>query len=506
MNKSELKSIVDKMKTYNLYEAFKNVDEFDNWLKNLNSKQIKNLISINSYYSYIKFPIELLINKDLLNCDDYLKRIDAISKIKNFDGLATSLILRLCSPNFLNSKNYYKDIELISKMDSIRYALWIINSDEFINSKYHNEDLKLIVESSTEDKNIEFVLKDALAVVAGNKNSINSKYHREDMKLIATSNPNVLQSSHSYPEQSLNNLAINKTSLNDIYHLENMQILSKNPDLSYQLYKAMTNPYIIKGTNYRTEIEVLANSKSKTTAIAIYNFMTNYDIIEEDCREFSTYDYKFGFRIFHDSNIKNILKKDKNPRYLEFLKLINKIDDNLVIPFSLILCNKDLLNSKYLDHDINLLLKVSDKKIFEDLARLAINKTSLSSKYHEYDMDLISKVDDEYLRDFLLFIATNENSLNSTNHEYDMKYISSIDINNINHDLLNKIRYYLENPKGINHPKHIEIINYLLNGIEIDSSNEVLDYLNNLSTNLDNREYNNKALYKIKKLLFPQKR
>lgn len=466
MNKSELKSIVDKMKTYNLYEAFKNVDEFDNWLKNLNSKQIKNLISINSYYSYIKFPIELLINKDLLNCDDYLKRIDAISKIKNFDGLATSLILRLCSPNFLNSKNYYKDIELISKMDSIRYALWIINSDEFINSKYH----------------------------------------REDMKLIATSNPNVLQSSHSYPEQSLNNLAINKTSLNDIYHLENMQILSKNPDLSYQLYKAMTNPYIIKGTNYRTEIEALANSKSKTTAIAIYNFMTNYDIIEEDCREFSTYDYKFGFRIFHDSNIKNILKKDKNPRYLEFLKLINKIDDNLVIPFSLILCNKDLLNSKYLDHDINLLLKVSDKKIFEDLARLAINKTSLSSKYHEYDMDLISKVDDEYLRDFLLFIATNENSLNSTNHEYDMKYISSIDINNINHDLLNKIRYYLENPRGINHPKHIEIINYLLNGIEIDSSNEVLDYLNNLSTNLDNREYNNKTLDKIKKLLFPQKR
>ena len=47
---------------------------------------------------------------------------------------------------------------------------------------------------------------------------------------------------------------------------------------------------------------------------------------------------------------------------------------------------------------------------------------------------------------------------------------------------------------------------YLLNGIEIDSSNEVLDYLNNLSTNLDNREFNNKALYKIKKLLFPQKR
>ena len=94
-------------------------------------------------------------------------------------------------------------------MDSIRYALWIINSDEFINSKYHNEDLELIAESSTEDKNIEFVLKDALAVVAGNRNSINSKYHREDMKLIATSDPNVLQTSHSYPEHSLNNLAIN---------------------------------------------------------------------------------------------------------------------------------------------------------------------------------------------------------------------------------------------------------------------------------------------------------
>ena len=127
-------------------------------------------------------------------------------------------------------ENYYEDMEMISKAPSARYPLWIINEDDFINSPYHKEDLKLIVETlSTRkgtDNESDWLVAEALTSVAGNANSINSPYHQKDMQLIANADRKCLQWSTSISEHSLNTLAINIVSLKDKYHLENMEILA----------------------------------------------------------------------------------------------------------------------------------------------------------------------------------------------------------------------------------------------------------------------------------------
>ena len=80
-------------------------------------------------------------------------------------------------------------MELISKAGTAKYALWVIGEESFNNSKYRNEDLKMILGAKDTEKEHERFSKDwlvaeALATVAKNKASINSPCHQEDMELI----------------------------------------------------------------------------------------------------------------------------------------------------------------------------------------------------------------------------------------------------------------------------------------------------------------------------------
>ena len=264
-----LKQIIEQIKKYELTESFSSAEEFNEWASKLNSTQINNFLSLDIDLQEISNLRDLLVNSDLLNCKDYKQKVAAISTLKNGDD-CLHLYRNICSPNFLKSKNFYNDIEMLSKADTARYGLWILGEDTFINSPYHNEDLKLLVEThdTNKEKPLDFVVSDAIATVACNSDSIKSEYHQADMNLIAKSGSECLQMSHSYPEHSLNNLAVNKVSLADKYHLENMQILATNPIAREFLYIIMTDPNFIKGKNYRKEVEALANAKSKTTARA----------------------------------------------------------------------------------------------------------------------------------------------------------------------------------------------------------------------------------------------
>ncbi|MBQ6546864.1 MAG: hypothetical protein IJL74_02570 [Bacilli bacterium] len=253
------------METRKLYSRknFKYAEEdFDKWLNGLTLKQIKNFNSLKADPSEIEFPMYLLIDENLLNCDDYLNRVVAMLRLKNANGWY-HLFDGLCFPNFLNSKNYYEDMEMISKAPSAKYPLWIIADDVFINSPYHKEDLKLIVEAKDipmgDDKELDWLVAEALTEVASNAYSINSPYHQKDMQLIAYSGSKCLQMSSAYPERGLNKLATNSVSLKDKYHLENMQILAQSPISSKYLYKLMTNSEIINGQYYRDEVNILEN-------------------------------------------------------------------------------------------------------------------------------------------------------------------------------------------------------------------------------------------------------
>lgn len=484
MKNETLKQIIEQIKKYELTETFSDVEEFKKWASKLNSTQVNNFLSLDIDLEEIRELRHLLINCDLLSCQDYKKKVAAISTLKNGDG-CWHLFDAICKPNFLKSKNFYKDIEMLSKADTARYGLWILGEDTFINSPYHDEDLKLLVEThdTREEDPLNFVVSDAIATVAGNIDSIKSPHHRADMKLIATAGSDCLQLGHSYSEHSLNNLAVNKVSLADKYHLENMQILAKNPIASEFLYIIMTDPNFVKGKNYRKEVEALANAKSKATARALYYYIVNPKRKYLSDMDFLR-DCKYDIEAAHISD-RNSVAGSNDPNYLKNLIKINEIDDELVMHFVSLLMNPNFINSPYKDFDLELLQSISNKPIFMDLYRLMTEEVSLNNKHHKRDAVIISQSTIDGVRDLLLEKACNEYSLNSINHEYDMEFISKLQLDSIAEKIYFEIYYYLFRQKGIDDPQRKEKLEKLLQGEFVERSSSVSSYLDALQSQID---------------------
>lgn len=484
MKNETLKQIIEQIKKYELTETFSDVEEFKKWASKLNSTQVNNFLSLDIDLEEIRELRHLLINCDLLSCQDYKKKVAAISTLKNGDG-CWHLFDAICKPNFLKSKNFYKDIEMLSKADTARYGLWILGEDTFINSPYHDEDLKLLVEThnTREEDPLDFVVSDAIATVACNIDSIKSPHHRADMKLIATAGSDCLQMSHSYSEHSLNNLAVNKVSLADKYHLENMQILATNPIASEFLYIIMTDPNFVKGKNYRKEVEALANAKSKATARALYYYIVNPKRKYLSDMDFLR-DCKYDIEDAHISD-RNSVAGSNDPNYLKNLIKINEIDDELVMHFVSLLMNPNFINSPYKDFDLELLQSISSKPIFMDLYRLMNEEVSLNNNHHKRDAVIISQSTIDGVRDLLLEKACNEYSLNSINHEYDMEFISKLQLDSIAEKIYFEIYYYLFRQKGIDDPQRKEKLEKLLQGEFVERSSSVSSYLDALQSQID---------------------
>lgn len=499
MDKTELKQIIKQIKKYNLESAFENEKELEEWISNLNSLQINNFIGLDIDFEEVSNFKELLVNLDLLNCDDYKKRVIAISTLKNGDG-CYHLFNTLCKPNFLKSKNFYKDIEMLSKADTARYGLWVLGEDDFINSPYHDEDLKLIVEArdTNKERSLDYIVAEALATVAKNKASINSPYHQEDMRLISIAGSNCLQPSHSYPEDSLNNLAVNPVSLKDKYHRENMKILATDRVANKFLYKIMTNPDTVKGKYYRQEIEALINAKSEVTARALYYYIVSPEEKFGSDRDFykdREYDTKDAYIPVRDC-VPGICDSE----YLNNLKKINKIDDRLVMHYASLLMNRNFIKSKYKEYDLALLDTILNKDLFMDLYRIMTSMKSLSSAHHKSDVTIISVADSEKVRKQLVQKATDITSLESKNHDFDMNFILnsnlwydqdeilSMGLIPFNEQLSEEITYYLFSKEGMEDPQHKEKLEKLAQGIMVERDNRITDYLNKLQAKLDEDE------------------
>ena len=319
MKNETLKQIIIQIKKYGLVDVFKTTDNFKNWISTLDSKQINSFLSLNIEPKEVENFRSILIDRSLLSCQDYSRRVETIAKLKNGDG-CWYLFDRICNPKFLKSKNFYKDIEMISKAETARYCLNALEEDVFINSPYHDEDLKLIVEAK------DFATAKALAEVAKNINSIKSSYHQEDMLLISKADNELISS--EYLKIGLKYLAINESSLKDKYHLQNMQILAEHTIASEELFCIMIDNEIIKGKNYRKEVEILKNVKSRMNARALYYYIANpHKKFVIDTRHFK--DDPVLYRMLTNSpDISNegLISGSNDPEYLNNLTKISNID------------------------------------------------------------------------------------------------------------------------------------------------------------------------------------
>jgi len=487
MKKEELKKLISKIKKYDLVKCFSSPERFENWLSNLGEKHLKNINSISIEPENIIFPKKLLIDENLLNCDDYLRRIDLMAKIK-IDDRHLDIYERMCDINFLESKNYYDDMELLGNTDITNYdGLWVIDNVAFIRSRHHKEDLELIINAKDVEDKDDYLVASSLAQVASNWDSISSKYHSEDMKLIATTGSSCLIIYFNSYKYGLNHLATNEVSLSDKYHLENMKILAKAPLSQRLLHKLMTNMKIINGKYYREEVKALENAKSITKALAIYCHIVNP-------KELDYYEFKnlhitdFNNSYYYLRKTRDCLDGNTLPNYLENLELLNEIDDEYVLYIERLLTDKTLINNEYYKYYLDLLIKTKDKDIFMDLYELIIDEVFINSEYQKHDIDLISKVDDKYLRELLIAAATNEYSVKSENHKFDMEYILKLDIDNLTDEQFNLMHPYLFTGKGIKDSEHITNLELLYVGKPIVKKDLVLEYINDLECKIHTSE------------------
>ena len=463
MENKTLKLIIDQINKYELAEQFNNKDDFNDWIANLNIAQINNFLSLDIDSVDLKNLKPLLINQNLLNCKDYKEKVNAITSLKNGDG-CWHLFNYICKPNFLNSKNFYKDIEILKNASTARYGLWVISDDVFIKSPYHDQDLKLI--ANTKDE----LRASCLAEVARDGDSIKSTHHTSDMNLISKADISALQMPNSYPEHSINNLAVNRISLKDKYHSENMQILAKNPLSGKYLYMIMTNQNIIKGKYYRDEVKILTEAKSNTTAKALYYYIAN------PSRKFTGNDYYdvSSARFEYTTGYPN---RKNDPKYLANLEKINTFNDKFVMHYVSLLMNSTFMNSQYKNFDLELLQTVTNEHIFMDLYQLILTENSLNNNHHKKDVAIISQINNDDIRALLLQKAANVCSLESHNHEYDMNYISNLDLDSINDQIFDEINYYLFTQNGIEDPYHKEKLETLLQGILVKRNSNMSSYL-----------------------------
>lgn len=490
MKTQELKSIIEQIKRYNLTSAFSSPEELDKWLENLNYKQIQNLITLDIKPEELTVPRSIIVNENILNCEDYKQKLKALSQVQNCEGFY-HLFHKFCSIHFLKQPSFYEDVKLISEADTAKYALWVIGEESFNKSKYRDEDLKMILGAKDTPKENEadferdWLVAEALATVAKNRNSINSKYHREDMELISISGSDCLQMNGSYPAYGLNKLAINEVSLSDPYHLENMQILAENPASQRYLYLLMTDKDFIKRETYRQEIEALRYAKSEVTALAMYNFIVNPRI--DSYHEISNLMQEYNLNYLNAYNLgkNDTIPGNQTQNYLQNLYLLNNIDNEFVLFFSSLLADKHLNKSGYLEKDLELLSTITHEGIFMDLYQLMTDEISLQSPHHLEDVKLISEEENKQKRKLYMAVATDKISLLSINHRFDMEYISKLELGNLDKKFLDSVHYYIINSNGIRDPRHVEMLEKLYNGTPVEELDEIAIHLSRIEENME---------------------
>ena len=308
------------------------------------------------------------------------------------------------------------------------------------------------------------------------------------MDLIAASGSDCLQMSSSYPQHSLNALAINRMSLADKYHLENMQILAKKPLAEYFLYDIMTNPDIINRPTYREEVKILVNAQSKVKARALYYYIANPnekfssdDEYMNDVEYYNDMEYEKTRPLIYSNDY---VDGTKDPDYLINLNIINNMDDRLVMHFVSLLMTPAFINSPNKRFDIELLQRIKNPKIFWNLYLLMTEESILDKPYHKKDVVMISETINDKNRHLLLEKAAVHHEDN-INHDYDMEYITKLDLESINDEIYKKIRHFLLSYAGINDPNHKEKLEQLAKGIMVRQDGSLSAYLDNLEKELE---------------------
>ena len=470
MEKNKINAIINQVKKYNLSDLFKSKEDLEAWVLSLSSEQITNFLSLNLSSAEVKEIGFLLIDRNLLAYHDYLQRIIALSRLK---GIRKEVLAKLTKEHVLANPKFYNDLRIINSGQIPEVGINAMSSIAFINSIYHEEDLRLIVNAR------EKFIAEVLADVAKNKNSIASPYHEIDMKIIARAS----FASLSKAPTSAGYLATNPVSLQDPNHIKNMQILVDNYEISEFLYPLMTQVSFITGKHYHEEINALLNAKNRLKLWGLYYYMAKPDAntlknktaedfqIEKEIIQKLAWDAKSG-------------KSDS--MYLRNIQKIQELDDDLVLPFLSLIMNSNFQKSTWKEFDLCLLDQVKDREIFKELCAFMQLPQFMENPYHMKDALLLSKTSNKVSRLLLTTYMENiiHNDRGDINRELIMHYIARFEFDYIPKGILKKIIYFVFK-KDTFIALRPEMFNLLHE--ENVSKERIVDFLNELVENLTMR-------------------
>ena len=482
-----IKRLFSQLKRYHLTEFIGKNDAIYNWASTLTTKQIQNFLNLDIEFERIKFPLTILIDKNLLSCSDYHKRIEALSKLGNCQD---NILLQkdLCSHIFLSSSTYYSDIEALSKYGIPNISLSFLANETFIKSKYHDEDLKLILTAKDKSNNkIDFIIASALVDIACDKNSIRSPYHQFDMNVVYNCDSTCLQLNNSDDKYSANHLAINKLSLSDKFHINNMKLLTVNPVANQLLFKLMTDYKIVKDKKYRVKVGIIATAKSKQVAIAMYTFIKC--LSEDQIKKFKI-DNNFLVNKELQELLMNTVECDNDEDFEELAYSINYVSDNCALDYALLLKNPFFRKSQYKNFDLQILQKINNDETFKVLVRYLHKQEIHLSPNHIEDLFNVSKVENPGIRKLLLEMSSNFNSILSNTHCADMKFIFELENYQLTEDVLKVLSYYMLNPKGISNINRDRILQNIKKYIESNQLKEINLYLSDTVEKKENSFFN----------------
>lgn len=339
MKYNDLILLRDKLVEIGLINEIENISKF---LKMIKPYMIQNILKLNKEdVQAFEDNKKILVNTDFLKSDNYLSDINTL---KNNQDKKSILYELFQSKSFLNSKYHNEDLNMIIKCKFPSLLKELAIDGASIKSIYHKADMELL------DKYIRKVgfkgydVSNEYVRYVTHPNSIKSPYHNKDKKIILTA-------SNGFKARILCDVAINNSSITNENHESDISIIRKcdNYAALLKLGQLAVNNKSLASKDHKSDMMLLANCKDEQHLEELFNIAISKLSI-------------FSEHHISDMNIIANCDKKENVKYLSVLAtndLSVKSKNHKVDMQLLFLCPSDcakelcaiLSNNKLLNYD-----------------------------------------------------------------------------------------------------------------------------------------------------------
>ena len=338
---------------------------------------------------------------DLVLLRDKLVEIGLINEVENI-----SKFLKMIKPYMIQNilKLSKEDVQAFENDKKVLININFLKSDNYlsdINTLRNNQDKRLI-----------------LCELFQSSSFLNSKYHNEDLNLIIKC---------TFPSL-LKNLAIDGVSIKNIYHRSDMELLDKyirkvgfkGYDVSNEYIRYVTHPNSIKSPYHDKDKKTILPAPDGFKAgilcdVAINNSSIESENHESDLSIIRKCDNYAALLKLGQLAVNNKSLASENHKFDMMLLAGYKDEEHLEGLFNVATSKLSIFSEHHIS-DMNIIANCDKKENIKYLSVLATNDLSIKSKNHEVDMQILFLCPSDCVKK-LCTILSNNKLLNYDNRD-----------------------------------------------------------------------------------------